>query len=191
MSITDDTKSVLNYAQAKGIGKSLRHDLDPHAQPSGLTDDPSKLYGLNASTMLLVKDIADKIHKAMPGFHWAVQPDQVGGIVNIFCLNLSARWGYRIKLLEIQEDPQRREAVRAARTILERFGYHGTRYDKAQVDSIPRDTRGECIPIVSGMKQTRQTRKALIQRAIAEGRAGIVQDASMNGSTGQIIVVKE
>lgn len=191
MSITDSTKNVLNYAEKLGIGRSLRKDLDPHAEPHGLTDDPSKIYGVNASTMIIIKDCADLLSKAMPGFHWAVQPDQNGGILNIFCLNFSSRWGYRIKLEHIQQDPHRREAVRAGREILERFGYHGTRYDKDQMATILRDNRGEAIPNVSGMKQNRQTRKALIQRAILEGRAGVVQDATMGDSTGQIIVVKE
>lgn len=191
MSITDSTKNVLNYAAEKGIGKSLRHDLDPHGDPQGLTDDPAKLYGVNASTMIILKDCADLLSRTMPGFHWAVQPDQRGGIINVFCLNFSGRWGYRIKLEHIQEDPHRREIIKAGREILARFGWHGTKYSAEQMATIPRDNRGEAIPIVSGLTQTRQTRKALIQRAIAEGRAGIVQDASMNGSTGQIIVVKE
>lgn len=191
MSITDITKSVFNNAPTHEIGRSLRKDLDPHAEPQGLTDDPSKIYGVNASTMIILKDCADLLSRLMPGFHWAVQPDQNGGIINVFCLNFSSRWGYRIKLEHIQNDPHRREIIKAGREILERFGWHGTKYDPAQMATILRDNRGEAIPNVSGLKQNRQTRKALIQRAILEGRAGVVQDATMGDSTGQIIVVKE
>lgn len=94
---------------------------DPLADPEGYVTDPAKLQ-CSASTFLLVKDIADKLEKLYPGWMWAVQPDERGGVVNIFSMRLSMRWGYRMHTRNVQEDPNRKLAMQAGGEILERFG---------------------------------------------------------------------
>lgn len=93
---------------------------DPHKDPEGVIERPDQ-YQVHASTEILCKDIADKLTKHYPGWSWAVQPDERGKVVNIFCWNLHDQWGYTIRAVDIMNDPRRREAVRAGGEILRRF----------------------------------------------------------------------
>ena len=84
-------------------------------------------------------------------------------------------------------DPKRKEAIHAGKSILRHFRYHGDKYDPVQVASLPRDTQGNCIPDVSGMKMTRFTRQEKLKYQMAMGQTRVV----MQGNGGSIIEVKE
>lgn len=165
--------AVDNYVRKTGVGNSLR-GYDPNGSPEGLITDPKDLVGIHASTDIIVKDIADVLMKRFPGFRWAIQPNEVGGVFNIFCLDFHNVWGYVIRDVDIMNDPKRRQAIRAAREILARFGYPGVRYSRALMAAIPRNARGEAIPKLDDMKPTRFTKKAEIELALATGKARVV-----------------
>jgi hypothetical protein len=169
-------ESVLGYAKRQGIGNSLRGGpvRDDNAEPEGIVDNPSDLVRLSASTDILVRDIAAILTARFPGFRWAIQPNEFGKVLNIFCLDFHSAWGYRIRYDDVQDDPKRREAIRAARTILDRFRYPGSRYDVALMALIKRNIKGEAIPDLSGMKATRFTRNAEIDWKLATGKARII-----------------
>lgn len=108
--------------------KTEAQRLDPLAEPDGLISDPSQFVG-RAPTVVLVKNIADTLERHFPGWLWAVQPDERGGVINIFSLRLSGQWGYRLKTKNIQNDPTFRFAIQAGGEILERFGQRRGPYD--------------------------------------------------------------
>lgn len=184
-----DALQVLRaHVQKHNIGYSVRGGprRDPHGEPEGSVKRPDQLL-VSAATSVLVKDMADLLTKKMPGFRWAIQPNEFGKVFNVFCLDFHGQWGYVIRYDDIMNDPQRREAIKAGRTILARFGYEGTRYDPAKMAAIPRDRQGQAIPITAGLKQDRFTKRATIERAVATGQARVVASTS----EGQIIRVKE
>jgi hypothetical protein len=178
--------AVKEMVKTQGIGNSL-NGHDPVGEPEGIVDHPGDLHALSASTHILVKDMADALTRAMPGFRWAIQPSEFGKVFNVFCLDFSARWGYRIKYVDVMNDPRRKEAVRAGRTILARFRYPGVRYTAALMAAIRRNASGEAIPDVSGMAQTRFTKRVNIEQALSDGTARVV---GTKGS-GQIIEVRQ
>jgi hypothetical protein len=120
----------------------------------------------NASTILLVKRAADLLEKHYPGWAWAVQPDERGGVMNVFSLKLSGEWGWRFLLKDIQGDPKvaDRRIVSAGGEILERFGVprSGYRYEswKGTVKDISGVARAD-ITDKSRSVQRRQRDQAL------------------------------
>lgn len=189
--LTPQEQLFLNSLRAKVKAENIGHTLkggkrDPVGEPEGLVERPSDLM-VSAATSVLVKDIADILVKRWPGFRWAIQPNEFGGIFNVFCLDFHSQWGYVIKYSDIMDDPRRKEAYRAGRTLLDRFGYHGERYDPQQLARLPRDRNGQVIPDTSGLKQNRFTRKAWLERQIATGHAKVV----MQNDGGAIIQVEK
>jgi hypothetical protein len=166
-------RAVRAMVAKQGIGRSLQ-GFDPAGQPEGVISDPNQFVGLSAGTEIIVKDIADILTRYYPGFRWAVQPCEVGGLFNLFCLDFHAKWGYRIKYVDIVNDPKRREVRKAGREILRRFRYPTDRYSKALMDAIPRNLKGEAIPDLSGMKRTRFTDQNAVELAVATGKAELV-----------------
>lgn len=164
---------------------------DPNGEPEGVVDNPNQLL-LSAATDTIVKDMADVLTRAMPGFHWAIQPSEFGGVFNVFCLDFSGRWGYRLKYKNVWADPKRRCIIEAGREILYRFGYEGIRYDPMRMKLVLRKADGEAIPDLSDQKNSRFKRRAVVDRAIAQARARIIGDAKgKDGSEGIVLCIKE
>ena len=79
---------------------------------------------LNVNEMVLSKNIADAICKRYPiekGHRWGVHVDGHGGVLHIYNLSLSAKFGFTLKLKDIVNDSRYTLAVRAAGEILERY----------------------------------------------------------------------
>jgi hypothetical protein len=178
--------AVAKMVKEQGIGNSLSGH-DPLGEPEGVVDDHKELHHLHASTHILVKDMADLLTRTMPGFRWAIQPSEFGKVFNIFCLDFSARWGYRIKYVDIMNDPKRRAVVKAGREILRRFRYPGTVYTIAKMMAIRRNAKGEAIPDVSDMKASRFTKRAEIEQALADGTGRVIGTSGQ----GQIIEIRQ
>lgn len=94
---------------------------DKHAEPDGFVSKPNQIQA-RASTVLLCKDIGDKLEKLYPGWLWCVNADERGGVINIFSMKLSMQYGYIIHIDKIQNDPSRAMAMKAGGEILERYG---------------------------------------------------------------------
>lgn len=101
---------------------------DPYADPEGIVTSPNDLQ-CRASTVILVKQCADLLERHYPGWLWAVQPDERGGVINIRSLRLSGLWGYILHTKNIQHDPQLKLVLKAGGEILERFGQKRGPYD--------------------------------------------------------------
>jgi hypothetical protein len=178
------------YVKKNNVGYTLRHKnykRDKEGAPEGMVFDPSQLVDIHASTIIIVKDIADKLTQRWPGFRWAIQPNEKGRVFNIFCLDFHNVWGYVIRYDDIMNDPKRKEAFKAGRELLRRFRYEGERFDPVQVAAMPRTRQGQCIPDVSDLKATRFTKQARLQHLIATGKATVV----MQDGKGQVIQTTE
>lgn len=183
-------EAVDRYVKANNVGYTLRrknHKRDAEGSPEGMVFDPSKLVDIHASTMIIVKDIADTLTKRWPGFRWAIQPNEKGKVFNVFCLDFHDVWGYVIRYDDIMNDPKRRHAHIAGREILRRFRYPLDRFDMTAIAAMPRTAQGKCIPDVSDMKATRFTKQARLQHLIATGKATVV----MADGKGQIVQTTE
>lgn len=177
--------AVVDYAKKHGIGNSLTGH-DPAGEPEGFVTDPSGLKSLHASTDILVRDMAAMLVRHWPGFRWAIQPSEFGKVFNIFCLDFSGRWGYRIKYTDIMHDPKRRELMKAGRELLRRF-YPGTIYKPELIAALMRNSKGEAIPDVSDLKASRFTQRAKIELALADGSGRVIGSKG----TGSIIEIKQ
>lgn len=142
---------------------------DPLADPDGIVTTASQLQA-RASTVLLVKDIADKLERLYPGWLWAVQPDERGGVINIFSMRLSMRWGYRLHTKNVQQDPHRRDAMRAGGEILDRFGMPRGRYDRSKWQAAKRYIGSVAMDISDRSQQEqRRYRDDEFTRAVRSG----------------------
>lgn len=160
------------YVREQRVGASLSGH-DPNGEPEGFVSHPGQLDA-KAGTVILVKDMMALLDTHYPGFRWAIQPGEFAGVFNVFCLDFSARWGYRIKMIDIVNDPKRRAVVVAGQDILRRFGYPGNVFRPHLMAAIPRNRKGEAIPDVSDLKRSRHTDSARLDKAMAEGRARVV-----------------
>jgi hypothetical protein len=180
------------YVKANNVGYSERGlkergRRDAEGSPEGVVHNPGDMVGLHASTEIFVKDVADILTKKFPGFRWAIQPNEVGGVLNIFCLDFHSVWGYVVRYDDIMNDPKRRQAIIAARTLLKRFRYPGTVYKPELMAAIKRTGDGSAIPDVGDMAPTRFTKKAELEYKLATGDARVVGTASK----GRIIEVRK
>lgn len=165
--------AVDQYAREQKVGSSLR-GFDPHGEPEGSVTDPRAL-AVRAGTEILCKDMMDLLNRHYPGFRWALQPGEFAGMVNVFCLDFSARWGYRIRMADLVNDPKRRVVVKAGQEILRRFRYPGNVFRPHLIAAIKRNRHGEALPDVSDLKKSRFTESARVEQAIAEGRGRVVR----------------
>lgn len=172
MSYGSATAAALRRIMQTRAG-SARARHDPLAQPEGVVKHPGQLE-LPAATALLAKDIGAILNKHFPGFRWALQCNQIGGVFDLYCLDFSPRWCYTIVFGDVMNDPQRRIVIRAAREMLARFGWVGTRFDPAQLAMLPRTSDGEVAPITDGLPRTRATLAATLERKLATGDARVV-----------------
>lgn len=150
---------------------------DPHGEAEGVVTNPSMLDRYNhASTVILCKDIADLLVKRYPGWAWAVQPQEFGGVINIYNIHLHTSYAYTIVMDDIMNDPRRREAVRAGGEILRRFRMPD-RMDPERLKEAPRDARGQCIPDISDFKNRKERQNAEIALGLATGKMEIIEDS--------------
>lgn len=111
--------------------------LDRQADPDGYVSSPEDLQ-CRASTVILVKQIADLLERHYPGWLWAVNPDERGGCITIRSLRISGQWGYLIHTKNIQNDPQLKLALFGAGEILERAGQKRGPYSYSRWASAPK-----------------------------------------------------
>jgi len=101
--------------------KSIDQDAISRAEKEWVTS-PEHLNQINASLGILCKDIGAKINRLYPKWWWVISPDEQGGIITIFSQRITMCYGYIIKIEDIQNDPERKEAMRGCGEILERYG---------------------------------------------------------------------
>ena len=70
----------------------------------------------------LAKEATDLLCRHYPKHAWSVEvnSNERGGIMNVFNLNISMRWGYRLLLKDVYQDPDLRCVLMAGGELLER-----------------------------------------------------------------------
>jgi hypothetical protein len=147
----------------------------PAGEPEGLIFHPD-MFDNHASLVILAKDVMDLLHRHYPGHAWAVQINEFGRMLNIFNTLLHPVWGYTIRASDIMDDPRREKAVLAGGEILERFGLKRGMLDMEAYNALPKDPRGNCFPILSGLETAaakKELRKRALDEAIDAGRTFI------------------
>lgn len=152
---------------------------DPNGDPEGYCLDANALDA-SASTVILVKNCADFLEKQYPGWMWAISPDERGGVVNLFSMRLSGRWGYTFKTVTLQNDPSNRALMRGAGELLERFGHRAGPYNHdrwstgATLMGLPRADVSD-----KGRREQRDFRTDSIKQGLRDGSARIITDADI------------
>lgn len=152
---------------------------DPHGEPEGLVLSPEAL-SCHASLVLLVKQAADTLERAYPGWLWAIQPDEHGGVVNIFSMRLSGEWGYTLFTSRLQDDPTMASVRNAGGELLERFGFARGPYNSDHYRATVRHL-GQMRADVSDKANPvqRNYRTSLLRNGLASGHARIITDADI------------
>jgi hypothetical protein len=142
---------------------------DPHGEPEGAIGSPDQ-FDARALMVNLAKDGMALLHKHYPGWQWAIQINEKGGMMNIFNMHLHDTLGYAIRIIEAERDPSRKIFVTAGGDILERFKMPRRGIDLARLSQMKRDLRGRGIPHLSDLEHAsakKMRRKRAIDAALA------------------------
>lgn len=146
---------------------------DEGGEPEGIITDVNNFHpGYHGSSILIVKDIGAYVNKHYPGWAWMVQVNEFGHMIEIFNHHLHDKYGYRIRMEDIMNDPSRRAVHQGAGEILERFGMKReglTDTNAAMLAVALRDGAGNCIPDISDLPNKKAATQADIARQIAKG----------------------
>jgi len=182
---------AVQVAKSRGFNPNKPNLGDVNADPEGIVTRPEDLEGIDASLVILVKDIANILEKHYPGWLWAVNPDKRGGVINIYSWRLSGKWGWRIKTKNVQNDPQRKLAVEAGGHILERFGFKRKAYDYLEWKAAPRYMGMVAMDISDKSAQERKRyRDDAFTQAVRSGRIELkFKDTKVAGGTYRQLII--
>lgn len=115
----------------------------------GLADAQGR--GIDLADLATSKDCAEALMSAYPGYRWGVRCQWAQGILDIFCLDVSGQYGYRLHLLgpkamgSFSASAFRIECIRAGGEILERYRMPRQRFNDDRYDNAPVDHTGNMI----------------------------------------------
>lgn len=91
------------------------------------------------------RKIAEVLHRHYPGHLWAVHASAETGIATIHNLRLSGRWGFVIRLQELNHDRMLKMVVRAGGELLERWRLSRGPLRESEIEGRGENLRGELI----------------------------------------------
>lgn len=135
----------------------------------GLIFTPDEIDA-GANLQLLVKRGAAVLQRHYPDWGWIVIPDEENLIIDITSRKLNIEFGYRLKVLNIGDDPNDSWAMIAGANVLERFGMHPGpfRPQEERWRCIPKDHRGARIPDMSDSNDSKIKRQLEMSAKIAK-----------------------
>lgn len=136
----------------------------PAGEPEGEITHPDN-FDNHASLVIVAKEGMKYLVAAYPGHMWAFQINQFGRMFNIFNHCFHDVWGYTIRADEVEHDITRRRFITAGGELLERFGHPRGKFDVELWATMPKDLRGNCLPILSDLEHA-YARKVLRKRAL-------------------------
>lgn len=98
---------------------------------------------LAATEVTLAKNIAAVLERHYPGYLWAVNVRGDQGIVTVHNLMLSGRWGFILKIKDL--DTNLNAVMRAGGEILERYRLSRSRANFDAILHVPRDFAGNPV----------------------------------------------
>ena len=93
----------------------------------------------------IAKNVAECLQGLYPDHQWACNADLMGGVVHIYNLNLSGKWGFLMKVKDVIEDGWKKRIRDAGGELLERYNLSRGRLNIAQYEALPTNTFGEHI----------------------------------------------
>jgi hypothetical protein len=93
--------------------------------------------------MITCRNIGEVLAKKYRDYTWMVQPYADGSAYQIYCVNLSGKWGFVIHANKIDNDYK--AVIRAGGEILERFNLSRVKLNKEKALEIPRIFTGEKV----------------------------------------------
>jgi hypothetical protein len=150
---------------------------DPAGEPEGEITHPD-MFDNHASLVIVAKEGMKFLVQAYPGHMWAIQINERGRMFNIFNHHFHDIWGYTIRADEVEHDITRRRFITAGGELLERFGHPRGHLDLDLWATLPKDAKGNCLPILSDLEHAaarkvlrKRTLDEKIDRALREGRS--------------------
>lgn len=93
----------------------------------------------------IARNVAEYLQTLYPDHQWAVNADLHGGVVHVYNLNLSGRWGFLMKVKDVIEDGWRRKIMQAGGEVLERYRLSRSRLKQNEYEALRLDSFGNPI----------------------------------------------
>lgn len=93
----------------------------------------------------IAKSVAELLQSLYPDHQWAVNADLHGGVVHIYNLNLSGKWGFLMKIKDVVEDGWKKKIRDAGGELLERYRLRRGRLNQAEYAALPTNQFGNLI----------------------------------------------
>ena len=93
----------------------------------------------------LAKRVADVLHSHYPKHLWGVNADLRGGIIQILNMRLSGRWGFVLKVTDVESDPTMKTVVRSGGELLERYQMSRGKFNPDNYQTLKTDFKGDFI----------------------------------------------
>jgi hypothetical protein len=129
----------------------IKWNRDPAGEPEGEITHPD-LFQNHASLVIVAKEGMKYLVAAYPGHMWAIQINQFGRMFNIFNHCFHDIWGYTIRADEVEHDVTRKRFITAGGELLERFGHPRGKFDIDVWAKLPKDAKGNTIPIINDLE---------------------------------------
>lgn len=107
-------------------------------------------HAVERQDVVLAKNAADLLEKHYPGYLWAVNVNSEGGVMDVKNHRISFKYGFRLMLVDVYQDPQLKCVVRAGGEMLER-----ARLDRSR-------DRGDAVVHVEGVRAQDQPFEGII-----------------------------
>lgn len=184
----------LNPAQQKKLAqkKGVKNLQDRHGDPEGLIFRAEDMIA-SAATIALAKRIGDLLERKYPGWAWAIEIDERGGVTKIRALKLSGKWGIQYRTKDLQDDPQLKKVLMGAGELLERAKQKARGYSLERWREAPRYAGMVTFDVSDKTPQVqRRMRDEAFSRAVKEGRIRLaVIDRQLPGGTYRQLFIQE
>jgi hypothetical protein len=100
---------------------------------------------IEAANQTIAREVAECLNIHYPCHAWAVTANVETGLVEVYNLKLSGKWGFIIKIDDMATDPGLRLVIHAGGELLERFNVKRGELTASVEDAILYDFKGEAI----------------------------------------------
>lgn len=106
---------------------------------------------LDLNDYLTSKQCGEALTRAYPGYRWGVRANWSQGVVDVFCLDTPAKYGYRLHLRGLHADQMysasafEKACLAAGGEILERYGLNRTAFKADEYENAPVAFNGDII----------------------------------------------
>ena len=97
------------------------------------------------ANQVIAQTIAETLFKHYPGHAWMVNADVMGGVANIYNMELSNEYGYVLHIADLVNDPSMSLTIKAGGEFLERYGLQRGQLNIDELAGKPIDLRGNVI----------------------------------------------